>query len=78
MQLRAKRRTKGCGIRQRVIQKRIEPTSQNRDVGHPHCTLPGRLLFLFSESYPISSDQFSRYFFTSAMNLPASAPSMMR
>jgi hypothetical protein len=27
---------------------------------------------------PISSLQFSRYFFTSAMNLPVSAPSMMR
>ena len=39
---------------------------------------PGKLLFLLSESYPMSSDQFSRYFFISAMNLPASAPSMMR
>jgi hypothetical protein len=29
-------------------------------------------------SYPISSVQFSRYFFTSAMNFPASAPSMIR
>jgi hypothetical protein len=33
---------------------------------------------LGSQSYPMSSFQFSRYFFNSAMNLPASAPSMMR